>query len=45
LNKKEDLQLEERNLLSNSYKVIVASKRAACTKINEIYETEKKKEN
>jgi len=44
LNKKEDLTAEERNLFSNSYKHIIASLRASCNKINEVYETEQKKD-
>lgn len=44
LNKKEDLSSEERNLFANSYKHIISSLRASCNKINEVFETEKKKE-
>lgn len=43
-NKKEDLNTEERQLFATSYKHIISSIRASCNKINEIYNTEKKKE-
>lgn len=42
--KKEDLNVEERNLLSVSFKYVIATKRAACRKINEIYNSEKENE-
>lgn len=43
-NKKDDLTAEERQLFSNSYKYIISSIRASCNKINEIYDSEKKKD-
>lgn len=43
INKKEDLNAEERNILSTSYKCIISGIRASCNKINEIYIEEKRK--